>query len=88
VANLLQQKKRNRRTLKQRDDNIRYRSQIKTLFRHVEEAVDAGDTETAQSRGLELTRLIDRAEAKHVLHRNNAARKKARLARLTTDAGE
>jgi small subunit ribosomal protein S20 len=82
VANLKQQKKRNRRTLKQRDTNVYYRSQIRTLFKRVEDALDAGDAEVAGSRGSELTQLIDKAEAKHVLHRNNAARKKARVARL------
>ena len=82
MANLKQQIKRNRRTLKQRDDNIHYRSQIRTLFRRVEDALDAGDAESASARGAELTQLIDKAEAKHVLHRNNAARKKARVARL------
>jgi len=84
VANLKQQKKRNRRTIKQRDTNVHYRSQIRTLFKRVEDAVDAGDADEAGSRGMELTKLIDKAEAKHVLQRNNAARKKARVARLIT----
>jgi len=86
VANLLQQKKRNRRTLKQRDTNLQYRSQIKTLFRSLEDAVAEGDADVVASRGLELTKLIDKAEAKHVLHRNNAARKKAQVAKIS--AGE
>ncbi|MDH3227289.1 MAG: 30S ribosomal protein S20 [Thermoleophilia bacterium] len=84
MANLKQQKKRNRRTIKQRDTNVHYRSQIRTLFKRVEDALDAGDAEAAGARGAELTQLIDKAEAKHVLHRNNAARKKSRVARLLT----
>ena len=35
VANIKQQKKRNRRSLEQRDRNLRYRSTIKTLFRRL-----------------------------------------------------
>lgn len=82
MANLKQQKKRNRRTVKQTDRNIRYRSSIKTLFKRVQAAVDAGETEAATTGARQLEQLIDRAAARNVLHRNNAARKKARLARI------
>lgn len=82
MANIKQQIKRNRRSIEQRDRNLRYRSTIKTLFRRVDEAVEGGDAEQVTARTRELEHLIDRAAAEGVIHRNNAARKKSRLARI------
>jgi small subunit ribosomal protein S20 len=78
VANIKQQKKRNKQALRHRERNLRYRSTIKTLFKRVE--VAEGDERDTRSR--ELLSLIDRAAARGVIHRNNAARKKSRLARM------
>ena len=86
MANIKQQIKRNRRSLEQRERNLRYRSTIKTLFRRVDEAVEGGDAEQVGSRARELEHLIDRAAAEGVIHRNNAARKKSRLARIARRA--
>lgn len=82
MANIKQQKKRNRRSLEQRDRNLRYRSTIKTLFRKLDEAAGAGDGDQTGTRARELEHLIDRAAAEGVIHRNNAARKKSRVARI------
>jgi small subunit ribosomal protein S20 len=83
LANIAQQKKRNRRSLKQRERNLQYRSTIKTLFRRVDDALAKDDRETVDARSRELEKLIDRAAAEGVIHPNNAARKKSRVARLT-----
>jgi small subunit ribosomal protein S20 len=82
VANIKQQIKRNRRSLEQRERNLRYRSTIKTLFRRLDDAAREGDGDQIESRARELEHLIDRAAAEGVIHRNNAARKKSRLARI------
>jgi small subunit ribosomal protein S20 len=82
VANIKQQKKRNKQALKQRDRNLRYRSTIKTLFKRVE----AAEGEERESRAKELLVLIDRSAARGVIHKNTAARKKSRLARLVEGA--
>jgi small subunit ribosomal protein S20 len=82
VANIKQQIKRNRRSLGQRERNLRYRSTIKTLFRRLDDAAREGDGDQIESRARELEHLIDRAAAEGVIHRNNAARKKSRLARI------
>ena len=83
MANIKQQKKRNRRSLTQRERNLRYRSTIKTLFRRLDEAAESGDGAQIAERARELEHLIDRAAAEGVIHRNNAARKKSRLARIS-----
>ena len=84
MANIKQQKKRNRRSLEQRDRNLKYRSTIKTLFRRLDDAVEGGDADQLDARARELEHLIDRAAAEGVIHRNNAARKKSRVARISS----
>ncbi|MEY4226944.1 MAG: ribosomal protein [Actinomycetota bacterium] len=82
MANIKQQKKRIRVAERQRTENIRYRSSIKTAFRRVVEAVQSGDAEAVASAHATFVALVDRAAAKHALHPNTAARKKARVTRV------
>lgn len=82
MANIKQQKKRIITAQRQRTENLRYRSTIKTLFTRLQLNVDTGDKETAAKTHAELVSLIDRAIARGALHRNTAARKKARAARM------
>lgn len=81
MANIRQQKKRILISERQRQRNLRYRSTIKTLFRRLDETVADGGDDVAE-RARELEHLIDRAAAEGVIHKNNAARKKSRVARL------
>jgi small subunit ribosomal protein S20 len=82
VANIKQQKKRVNIAARQRLENLRYKSTIKTYFRRLRSAVDAGEADSVQADHVALQKLIDRAASKRALHPNNAARKKARAARL------
>jgi small subunit ribosomal protein S20 len=85
VANITQQKKRILISERQRARNLRYRSTIKTLTRRLVEASEQGEADVAQ-RARELEHLIDRAAAEGVIHANNAARKKSRVARIAAGA--
>jgi small subunit ribosomal protein S20 len=82
MANIQQQKKRNRITERQRDENLRYRSTVKTLTKRVEAAAAGDDKDKLAAEHLELVKLIDKAASRGALHKNTAARKKARVARL------
>lgn len=82
MANIASQKKRILRTERERVENRRFSSSVKTYFRRLEDAVQAGDGERAATEQRELVSLIDRAVKKGALHRNTGARKKARAARL------
>jgi small subunit ribosomal protein S20 len=82
MANIPSQIKRNQRALRERFENRRYTSQIRTYFRRLEAAVAEGDDERATTEHRELVSLIDKAVKRGALHRNNGARKKARAARL------
>jgi small subunit ribosomal protein S20 len=86
MANIKQQKKRVLIQERQRNENLRYRSTIKTLTKRLEVAVSDGDAEQIASEHRELVRTIDRAATRGALHANTAARKKSRAARLVTGA--
>jgi small subunit ribosomal protein S20 len=81
MANIKQQKKRVRIQARQRLENLRYRSTIKTLTKRLETAAATGDADSVATEHRELVRTIDRATARGALHRNTAARKKSQAAK-------
>jgi small subunit ribosomal protein S20 len=82
MANIASQEKRIHRAERERLENRRYTSSVKTYFRRLQAAVDAGDADTADTTLRELSSRIDRAVRSGALHRNTGARKKSRAARL------
>jgi len=82
MPNIKQQKKRMRTAARQRLENLRYRSTVKTVTRRLERAVSDGDDQAVSAEHRELVRWIDKAAANGALHRNTAARKKAQASRL------
>ena len=84
MPNIEQQKKRMRVAARQRLENLRYRSTVKTVTRRLEQAVSDGDEQTVAAEHRELVRWIDKATSNGALHRNTAARKKAQAARLAS----
>ena len=86
MANIKQQKKRVQIASRQRLENLRYRSTIKTLFKRLETAIADGDTDAIADEHRELVRTIDRATSRGALHRNTAARKKSQAARSVAGA--
>ena len=82
MANTKQQRKRVRIAQRQRLENLRYKSSIKTHFRRLKDSVTAGDAEAAADTAKKLTSTIDKAAAHNAIHSNNAAHKKSRVARL------
>jgi len=82
MANIHSQKKRILRAERERTENRRYTSAIKTYFRRLEAAVSGGDDEAAAAEHRRLVQLIDKAVKRGALHRNTGARKKSRAACL------
>lgn len=82
MANIHSQKKRILRTQRERAENRRYTSAVKTYLRRLEAAVGSGDAQSAEAELRTLTSTIDKAVKRGALHRNTAARKKARAARI------
>ena len=86
MANILSQEKRIQRSERERLENRRRTSTVKTHFRRLERAVEEGDEQRIDAEHRTLVSLIDKAAEHGALHRNNAARKKARAARIRATA--
>lgn len=86
MANIASQKKRILRTERERVENRRLTSAIKTYFTRLETAVKDGDAETVETEHRVLVSKIDKAVQRGAIHRRNGARKKSRAARVATGA--
>ena len=86
MANIASQKKRILRTERERDENRRYTSAVKTYFRRLEAAAESGKADEIESEFRTLVSRIDRAVRSGALHKNTGARKKARAARIRANA--
>ena len=84
MPNIRQQEKRVRTATRERLQNLRYRSTVKTLSKRLRAAVEEGDEAKVAAEHRELVRTIDKAASKGALHRNTAARRKAQAARLVS----
>jgi small subunit ribosomal protein S20 len=82
LANTKQQRKRVLVAQRQRLENLRWKSSIKTHFKRLQTTVAAGETEDAAEIAKKLNSTIDKAAAHNAIHDNNAAHKKSRVARL------
>ena len=84
MPNIKQQEKRVRIATRERLQNLRYRSTVKTLTKRLQVAVTEGDAAKVSAEHNELVRWIDKAASKGALHKNTAARKKSQAARLVS----
>jgi len=82
MPNIKQQEKRVRIAARQRLENVRYRSTVKTLTKRLQAMVADGDADSVAEAHRELVRTIDRVAARGALHRNTAARRKSQAARI------
>ena len=81
MANIKSQIKRNRQNEKARLRNKSVRSSLRTDLKKFHAAVESGDKDAATEAYRVATKALDKAAAKNVLHDNNAANKKSRLAK-------
>lgn len=81
MANIKSQKKRIKTNEKRRLRNKAYKSELKTLVRKTREAIAAGDAEVAESELRVAARKLDKAVSKGVIHKNQAANRKSKLAK-------
>jgi len=86
MANIASQRKRNARSERERDENRRLTSSVRTHFHRLEAAVAAGDGAQMDAEHRLLVSRIDKAVGNGALHANNGARKKARAARIRSGA--
>jgi small subunit ribosomal protein S20 len=86
VANIKSQIKRNKQNEKARLRNKAVRSSLKTSVRKFREACAAGDTAEATTLFTSASRELDIAASKGVIHKNQAAQRKAKMAKRLADA--
>lgn len=86
MANIASQKKRILRSEREQTENRLLTSTVKTHFRRLESAVEAGDAENVVAEQRELVSKIDKAVQKGALHKNTGARKKSKAARIAAGA--
>ena len=88
MANIKQQKKRVLTNEKRRLRNQAYKAEIRTYVRKTREAIAEGDRETAQAALNAAGRKLDKAVSKGVIHKNQAANRKSKLAKQINALGE
>ncbi len=85
MANIKSQIKRNRQTLKRQARNKGVRSELRTRTKTANAAI-AEDVTTADEAIRLAIKRIDKAAAKGVIHKNQAANRKAKLMKRATKA--
>lgn len=81
MANIKSAIKRAKITEQENLRNRMAKSELKTIIRNFDEAVKAGDKEKIEAAYKLAVKTVDQAVAKGVIHKNNADRKKAQLAK-------
>lgn len=79
MANIKSAQKRARQTVVRNARNVAQRSQLRTAVKKVLKALDANDAKGAQEAYVVAQPLLDRFAARGLIHKNKAARHKARL---------
>ena len=80
MANTKQAAKRARKSLHQRDANVRLRTTLRTAIKKIHKAIEAGDKVAAEAAFKSEQSVIDAIADKRIIHKNKAARHKSRLA--------
>ncbi len=80
MANIKQQIKRVKTNEKARQANMAFKSSLKTAMKSVLAAVQAKDLEKATTALAYAYKKLDKAQAKHIVHKNYVARHKSELA--------
>ncbi|HWC76401.1 MAG TPA: 30S ribosomal protein S20 [Blastocatellia bacterium] len=87
MANHKSAEKRMRQSERRNEVNRRNRSALRTEIKRLRAALESGNKEEAQQLLPKTVSIIDKAIQKGVLHRNAAARHKARLTGKVTKLG-
>lgn len=85
MANLKSSKKDIRRSTKAQIQNTGTKSAIKTYIKKAKKAAEAGDKNAVEATTLAI-KSLDKAAQKGIIHKNQAARRKSRLAKAVNKA--
>ncbi len=79
MANTKQAKKRVRQAEKSRQQNMSYRSMMRTFLKKTAAAIAAKDMAKAEETFKIASKVVDKLASKGIIHKNKAARHKSRL---------
>ncbi len=79
MANIKSSKKAIKVIAKKTQNNHEAKARVQNLIKNLEKAIEANDTEKANSLLKDLQKYIDKAAAKGFVPKNTAARQKSRL---------
>ena len=85
MANIKSAKKRILVTRIRADRNKAVKSSVKTAIKKVFAAIESGDKAAAQAELVAATKTIEMAGSKGVYHKNNVARKVARISKAVNE---
>ncbi|WP_026923959.1 30S ribosomal protein S20 [Glycomyces arizonensis] len=80
MANIKSKEKRNRQNEKRRMRNKAVKSSLKTAIRKFRESAATGDVAAAGIHLQAASRELDKASSKGVIHKNQAAQRKSKMA--------
>ncbi|MCW5937434.1 MAG: 30S ribosomal protein S20 [Fimbriimonadaceae bacterium] len=86
MANLKSSKKDIRRIAKRRVRNQSVRTALKTYIKRAIKTAEAGEKDASSKAVVTAVKYIDKAVKKGVIHKNQAARRKSRMARTANKA--
>jgi small subunit ribosomal protein S20 len=86
MANTKSSKKDMRRSAKKRIRNVSVKSALKTFVKKVRVAAATGEAEATQSALVNAVSALDKAAQRGVIHKNQAARRKSRIAKAANKA--
>jgi len=86
MANTKSSKKDLRRTVKRRARNLGTRSALKTFVKKVRVAAATGEVAATQSALVSAVSALDKAAQRGIIHKNQAARRKSRIAKAANKA--
>ena len=78
-------KKRVRQNLKKTARNMRLKKEIRLAFNQFEKVLATGKKTDIANAQTKLNSLLDTASKKNVFHKNKAARRKSRIAKMVKD---
>jgi small subunit ribosomal protein S20 len=87
MAHTKSARKRARQSVARRTANRSHRSALRTQLKKVVAAAESGDAEKAGAEFRKAVRALDRAAGKGLIHANQAARRKSRLAAKIASLG-
>ncbi len=79
MPNIKSAKKRVRTTATRTLRNKMYRSEMKTIIKKFDLAVESGDKDAAKAAYLAAVKKVDQASARGILHKNTASHRKSKF---------